>query len=193
MSKGHHIFLKIKEKGLKNIFLLIIRNLKGYLISFKFEKRIFFNDIKKSIIRIRNGKIVMGRHCQLWPNVKLAVRGTRERKAVLKISDHVSIGDRTSIHCGERIFIGNDVIISWDCVLMDRDFHRIESEVEQTKPIIINDHVWIGCRAIILKGVEIGENAIIAAGSVVTKNVPANVLVGGNPAKIIKKIEYWKQ
>jgi acetyltransferase-like isoleucine patch superfamily enzyme len=193
MGNNENILRKIREKGVRNAFLLSIRYLKGYLRSFKFEKKVAFHDIKKTRIRVINGGIRMGRRCQLWPDVKLAVRGHAERKAMLEIGNHVSIGDRTSIHCGEDIRIGNDVIISWDCVIMDRDFHRIESEVEMTSAVIIHDHVWIGCRAIILKGVEIGQNSIIAAGAVVTKNVPAGVLVGGNPAKVIKEIAYWKQ
>jgi maltose O-acetyltransferase len=57
----------------------------------------------------------------------------------------------------------------------------------ESDPVIIGDNVWIGERAIILKGVNIGDNAIVAAGSVVTKSIPNNSLVAGNPAKIIKQ------
>lgn len=58
----------------------------------------------------------------------------------------------------------------------------------QSHPIVIGDRAWIGANATILTGVTIGENAVVAAGSVVTKDVPANCLVGGVPAKVIKEI-----
>jgi maltose O-acetyltransferase len=63
------------------------------------------------------------------------------------------------------------------------------SGVEYGKPVSIGNNVWIGGRAVINPGVEIGNNVVIASGAVVTKNVPDHVVVGGNPAKVIKKIE----
>lgn len=63
---------------------------------------------------------------------------------------------------------------------------------EKTAPIQIGNHVWIGARAIILKGVTIGDGVVVAAGAVVTKDVPPNTLVGGVPAKIIKENISWE-
>ena len=57
------------------------------------------------------------------------------------------------------------------------------------KPIIIEDNVWLGINSSVLKGVTIGKNSVIGAGSVVTKNIPANVIAAGNPCRVIKKIE----
>ncbi len=85
--------------------------------------------------------------------------------------------------------IGEKCMIAWDCVIMDRDYHAVEGVVEQTKPVIIEDNVWIGCRAIILKGVHIGKNAVVGAGAIVTKDVPEYAIVGGNPAKVIRMRE----
>ena len=76
---------------------------------------------------------------------------------------------------------------------MDRDYHKLESETEVYKPVTIGNHVWIGCRCLILKGVTIGDGAVVAAGSVVTRDVPGGALVGGNPAKIIKEKVTWKE
>jgi maltose O-acetyltransferase len=63
------------------------------------------------------------------------------------------------------------------------------TEVEYTKPVTIGDNVWIGGRAVINPGVTIGDNAVVASGAVVIKDVPDHVVVGGNPAKIIKKLD----
>lgn len=122
----------------------------------------------------------------------------------------IEIGDRVGISSAclwakERITIGNDVNIGGDCLIMDTDAHphcylerRRGYEVEVSKdaykqkiptaPVEIGDDVWIGARCQILKGVHIGARSIIAAGSVVTKDVPSNCIVGGNPAKVIRQV-----
>lgn len=97
------------------------------------------------------------------------------------------------IRCHERIEIGENVAISHDVTIMDSDAHEgLWDGYEKTKPIKIGNHVWIGTRVTILKGVTIGDNAIIAAGSVVTKDVPNNTVVAGVPAKVIKTDINWK-
>lgn len=97
------------------------------------------------------------------------------------------------IRCHEKIEIGENVAISHDVTIMDSDAHEgLWKGYEKTKPIKIGNHVWIGTRATILKGVTIGDNAIIAAGSVVTKDVPSNTVVAGVPAKVIKTNINWK-
>ena len=132
-------------------------------------------------------------------------------------SGHIEIGDRTFISGGttlisiDKIIIGNDVLISWGCTIMDNNAHSLHWDkrkndildwkkgIEEKKigkyknwtfvahsPIIIKEKVWIGFNVIILKGVTIGEGAIIAAGSVVTNDVPDFAVVAGNPAKIVK-------
>lgn len=112
--------------------------------------------------------------------------------------------------CGKNIFIGKNVFINFDCHFQDwggiyiGDNVLIGSQVvlatinhgiqpssrhdNRPSPIHIENGVWIGSHATILPGVTIGENAVIAAGAVVTRDVPANVVVGGVPAKIIDRI-----
>ncbi len=68
---------------------------------------------------------------------------------------------------------------------MDTDLHAVDGTVLENKPVVIEDNVWIGCRCIILKGVRVGAGAIIAAGSVVTKNVPSDSIAAGVPARVI--------
>ncbi len=107
----------------------------------------------------------------------------------------------------ERIEIGSHCLISWNVGIADSDFHPLAPAARivdaqalapffpnkpprpklETQPVIIGDNVWIGMNAVILKGVHIGDNSVVAAGSVVTKSVPANTIVAGNPARPIKE------
>lgn len=97
------------------------------------------------------------------------------------------------IRCKESIKIGKNVAISHDVIIMDSDFHELGTEgYEMTKPIIIGNYVWIGTRVTILKGVNIGDGAIVAAGSVVTKDIPPNCIAAGVPARVIKENVKWE-
>jgi acetyltransferase-like isoleucine patch superfamily enzyme len=104
----------------------------------------------------------------------------------------------TVIQCKKSIWMGNYVNIGAGCLIMDTDFHSISWQIRMKRgdgdcassaPIVINDYVFVGAKCIICKGVTIGEKSIIAAGSVVVKDVPAGEIWGGNPAKFIRKVE----
>lgn len=129
------------------------------------------------------------------------------------IGDKTFIGESKLI-CRNKIEIQNNVFIAWGCCIYDHNSHSIDFKERQkdiqnqlfdyrnnrgfiesknwkvvnSKPIKICSNSWIGMNCIILKGVTIGEGAIVAAGSVVTKNVDPWTIVGGNPAQVIKKI-----
>jgi acetyltransferase-like isoleucine patch superfamily enzyme len=109
---------------------------------------------------------------------------------------HNSYMNDSLIQCANKIVIGDNCAIAGGVIIQDTDFHPTidENSVqrEYTKPIHIGNHVWICSNAIILKGITIGDGAIVAAGAVVTKDVPANCLVGGNPAKILKENVNWQ-
>jgi len=103
----------------------------------------------------------------------------------------------TSITCRTTsIDVDNGTIIGPNVIIVDSDFHRIWPPQDRThnmgyendKCVKICKNVWIGMNSLVLKGVTIGENSIIAAGSVVVRDIPANVVAGGNPAKVIKKL-----
>ena len=125
----------------------------------------------------------------------------------------VKVGDFTLLNgalvmAEESIEIGSHVLISWCVSIADCDFHPLDPAKRiqdtyalapfypnrpprpelRTAPVKICDNAWIGMGAIILKGVTIGENSVVAAGAVVTKSVPPNVVVAGNPAVIVKQI-----
>ena len=103
------------------------------------------------------------------------------------------INHNLNLSCFEDITIGDGVVISENVTIRDSDNHTIAgSDQPQTAPVHIGNHVWIGMNATILKGVKIGDGAVIAAGAVVTKDVPANSLVGGVPAKELKSQVVWE-
>jgi acetyltransferase-like isoleucine patch superfamily enzyme len=102
------------------------------------------------------------------------------------------INRNVKIKCYEKIEIGNNVAISENVTIWDSDVHNIESGThKKTIPVKIGNKVWIGTNSIILKGVEIGDGCIIAAGSVVNKSIPSNCLAGGVPAKVLKTNVEW--
>ena len=93
--------------------------------------------------------------------------------------------DRGGITLGDRVAIGPKV----NLVTLNHDLTPENRDATHCQPIVIEDNAWIGINSTILPGVTIGENAVVAAGSVVTKSVPANAIVAGNPAKFIKRID----
>ena len=171
-----------------DIFSNSIMVLRGALKSLKLNKSGNLLRCEKGVrIMKRDGSISVGDRVLLHRYVKLSAYGGK-----IDIGNNTYIGDRTEIHSGESVKIGNNVNIAWDCNILDRDYHGFESETEIKKSVTICDNVWIGCRCTVLKGVTIGKGSVVAAGSVVTKDVPPKCLVGGNPAKIIKENVWWK-
>jgi acetyltransferase-like isoleucine patch superfamily enzyme len=101
------------------------------------------------------------------------------------------INNGAKISCFTGISIGEDAHIGPDAVVMDSDSHAIAPSTRPVAaPIEIGDHVWIGARAMILKGVTIGEGAVIAAASVVTKDVAPGTLVAGSPARYVRDVTW---
>jgi acetyltransferase-like isoleucine patch superfamily enzyme len=138
-----------------------------------------FNMMRNSRL-VLNGKSIIGLHSAI----------SIDDGAILEIGHNTYIGAQAHIRIAKHLKIGDNVAISWNVTIMDSDFHnyKIDGQLQQiTKDVIIGNNVWIGNNVIILKGVTIGENAIVAAGSVVTKDVPAHTAVGGNPVKVIKQ------
>lgn len=127
----------------------------------------------------------------------------RNQKTRFWVDGNLKIGDATglsstAIICHESISIGKNVKIGGNTVIYDTDFHSLKASDRihptkdkintVTKPVIINDNVFIGSHVTILKGVTIGVNSIIAASSVVSKSIPDNEIWGGNPIKFIRKL-----
>lgn len=127
-----------------------------------------------------------------------------DKNAGIIIGNNVGISS-ACIWAKERITIGNNVKIGGNCILMDSDNHSLDYRIRKSfqkdeygewidhatakkAPINIEDDVFIGVNSIILKGVTIGARSIIAAGSVITKSIPADCIAGGNPCKVIRYI-----
>lgn len=116
----------------------------------------------------------------------------RESDAVIQIGQRTAIMNGCEIIARTKIVIGADCRIGPHTLIYDADFHGLapdqRSELGKTTAILLEDNVWIGSRSIILKGVNIGRDAVIAAGSVVTKNVTGGAIVAGNPARQVGSV-----
>jgi len=147
-------------------------------------------------------KIILGNNTHIRGTLLIFNYGGK-----ITIGNNCYVGDGSKIWSGDEVIIGNDVLISHMVNIVDTQTHEInaiersERYLElitkgpwsnkgsiQTKPVIIKDKVWISFNVAILKGVTIGEGAIVAAGSVVTKNVDPYTMVAGNPAVLVKKL-----
>lgn len=124
--------------------------------------------------------VTVGRGCRLGVN-----RGGR-----LTVGASTSFTDSCFVAASESITIGRDCAISWNVTIFDDDGHGPGSP-PYSAPIVIGDRVWIGCNAMILKGVTIGDGSIVAAGAVVTRSCPPRSLLAGVPARVIRRDVAW--
>jgi acetyltransferase-like isoleucine patch superfamily enzyme len=115
----------------------------------------------------------------------------------LVIGNHTFIGHVVSFSVSDSIRIGNHCLIASGVQFSDYDGHPVDAArrrageatpLENIRPIVIGNDVWIGSNVIILKGVEVGDRAVIGAGAVVTRDVPPDVVVAGNPARVVKQL-----
>jgi galactoside O-acetyltransferase len=173
---------------------------------------------RRQILALRHVAIapsaqVNWRGLRMFPNSRLTIGdGSMIQARVVSERDdaEILIGSNTFIGgsliaCATRIEIGDDVLIAWGCNIVDHNSHAIawnkrSGDVKGwrqgkkdwthvvTKPVKIGNKSWLGFNVSVLKGVEIGEGAVVAAASVVTKSVPAWTVVAGNPAKAIREI-----
>ena len=158
------------------------------------------------LLRWPGGRICIGSGVSLISSWRRATAASLKAPTRLRV-----FGPGASIEIGEgaqlsgvsitarstAIQIGRQVLLAPNCVIVDSDFHahwppeaRIHAPgYEHDAPVSIGDHAWIGMDCIILKGVRIGEGAIVGAGSVVTRDVPPRCLAAGNPARVIRCLE----
>jgi len=143
------------------------------------------------------GSIFVGDNVTIGGNATFIVSYKRNPDPTISIGDHVYIGYATVLSCADSITIGDRVLIAEGCSIYDNNNHPIDPEdrannepvgLKDIAPVVIEDDAWIGAHSIILKGVIVRRGSVVAAGSVVTKSVPAMTVVAGNPAKVVKQI-----
>ena len=167
----------------------------------------FYCETAQIFRKLRSKKlraVIIGNHVSCYAGCSFAIGE----------NGHCRIGDFTLLNgalimAEESIEIGSHCLVSWNVGIADSDFHPLEPAQRlidaqalapyfndrparpklKTAPVKIADNVWIGMNAVILKGVTIGENSVVAAGSVVTKSVEPNTVVAGNPALVVKQFQ----
>lgn len=172
--------------------------------SFKIDKYVLIEKIDpyKLIIYIENGSAEVGQHTRLRCSMRVRFGG------VLRIGKWTFINEGSEIRCEQSVIIGDYSIISYQVDIFDTNTHPTDwkkrhsailsnsnriltaEERPETKPVVIGNDCWIGKKAAILKGVTIGDKAIIGLGAVVTSSVPEGNIAYGNPAKCKKRGEY---
>jgi acetyltransferase-like isoleucine patch superfamily enzyme len=129
----------------------------------------------------------VGDHFRVWSG---------HRQTLISGWGRIRIGDRCFINCGtviiavDEIVIGDDVALANEVYVMDSNSHGVEGRPHVEAPVRIGDGTWVGNRAMILPGVTIGKRVLVAAGAVVTRDVPDEVMVAGNPARVVRSLSY---
>lgn len=208
-SKFSDILSVLYEKVYLNAYIGIIGTL-------KFSIKCWYFNVKKGknckcfgkiiIFRGYGSQIKIGNNCTFVSDSSRSTASTifapvrlktYNKSAKIIIGNNVGLNG-TSIVCrSTTVSIGDGAMIAPNCMIIDSNFHAlwppdsrdINPAFDTDRPVIIGNNSWIGSQCIILKGVEVGENSIIAAGSVVSKSIPSNVIAGGNPIRIIKRFD----
>ena len=196
------LIYKIKEAIIEKLYKCIICYgkcnkiiSKTTLINYGKNKRIYFNAPPYSKMRYSDiGLLFFGSNSTVDFKDKAFFRNGCKlcvfANSNLIIGSNLFVNSNASIYVRDCIKIGDEVVISQNVIIRDSDVHHVSGK-ENHGPIVIGNHVWIGTNAIILKNVTIGDGAIVAAGSVVTKDVPPRTIVAGNPARVIKANVDW--
>lgn len=185
-----------------NVYYFIINKINFYRNDMIVKTNIF-NNIRGIIYAKNNGELIISEGVKINSRYSANPIGGQqfctmivEKNASLFIGENSAISNCTIVS-RESIKIGKNVFIGGDCKIYDTDFHSINlydrlktvDKNIKSKPIVIEDGVFIGEGVTILKGVKINKEAVIGAGSVVTKDIPNSEIWAGNPAKFIRKIK----
>jgi len=133
------------------------------------------------------GTIILGERIRIASNIApvqlAAVHGGR-----LEIGDSVFLNNGVSISAHELVRLGSGCLLGVDVMILDNNWHDVydRAKTPPSRPVILEDNVWLGNRSIVLPGVTIGHDSIVGAGAVVTRDVPPRTIVAGNPAEVVK-------
>lgn len=150
----------------------------------------------KTYFRLQPGsKIVIGDNCHFLSSNTSNLIGIYSPCIISTLSRvaSISIGDKcgfsgTIIGSSLEVKLGNNVRCGANTLITDTDWHTDDDRIGKDSPVLIEDNVWLGYGVKVLKGVHIGENTVIGACSVVTHDIPANVIAAGNPCKVIRRL-----
>ena len=157
--------------------------------------RIIISRFPGSTIKIGKGLVSISDSYHYGLNIHpQSIIKTLSQSSIVEIGNNVSINSISVLCRSTKIEIGNNSLIGANCYILDSDFHPAWPPFSRDeyagsaydKNIKIGNYVWIGLNVTILKGVQIGDNSVVAAGSVVAQSIPANCLAGGVPAEVIK-------
>jgi acetyltransferase-like isoleucine patch superfamily enzyme len=144
------------------------------------------------------GRILIGRGVRLSGQPQISFGRSGVQTPELIIGDGTFIGHHCGFNVGRSIHVGRNCLFATGVLVYDQDGHPLDAQlrraqqptpIEAIEPVVFGDDVWVGAGAVILKGVRIGERAVIAARAVVTKDVPADAVVAGNPARVIRRLD----
>jgi maltose O-acetyltransferase len=138
------------------------------------------------------GRIRIGPGANAWARAEPNFLTTLNAAAVIDIGDNVRLNG-CDIQAAASVTVGDDCILG-SCIIVDTDYHAVGVDrrqpgaVTESRPVVIGRNVWVAGRATVLKGVTIGDDAVVGYGAVVTSDVPAGVVVAGNPAKVVRQL-----
>lgn len=143
-------------------------------------------------------RLRMGQNCRLSGRTTLIGRTDTRPNPILEVGDNVDIGWQTTITVGTRVVLGNNVRLASRCLLAGFPGHPMDAEAraagapdtaDQIGDIILEPDVWVATGATVLAGVRIGRGTVVAAGSVVTRDLPPGVLAAGVPARVVRPLD----
>ena len=141
-------------------------------------------------IRLTGGGQIEFGQCVTLDGSMVPIEVIAQKGACISIGDNTFINYGSSISAHKQVKIGRDCLLGHYTFIVDNNEHGVDHRdvLPPSAPVIIGDDVWIGSCVIILPGVSIGDHAAVGAGSVVTKDIPANCLAVGNPARVVRQL-----
>lgn len=190
LMNGFDVLGLVLERTMSTLWMKWILKLRGI----QFGSSILFYGATK-IKKASSARIIIGRNCSFRSNSTSNLIGINRpcilsaltSEAFLEIGDYCGFSG-TVIGCFSKVKLGNGVRCGANTLITDSDWHLDDVRSSSPRPIFIHDNVWLGVNVTIMKGVTIGENSVIGAGSVVTKDIPANVVAAGNPCRVLKEL-----
>jgi len=142
------------------------------------------------------GRIVLGEGVEIWSD-KVCVHLSTGVHGNIEIGRGSLLNQGVTLHAEQHIHLGRDALIGEHVAIHDTNFHPVSPDAGvRTSRVWLGDNVWVGHRAVILAGVTIGDHAVVGAGSVVTRDVPARSVVAGVPAQVVRTFscpDHWKR